>query len=279
MIILYAILSLLVCIILWISVPYSSLRKKFDKLQKEMYKSITLKNQYFSEELLNQKPYLLKKYITYCGLYNKPLMKSSYTKFKNTDFLLQDDAPMIKIKYYLVNFASGFNRLAFIDTKMYGIIPFQGLDSCINTTGQMEGVLMKLLTIFNVIGDEMDTSQIVNVLAEGIVCPSFLMSKDIVWDEVDEHHLKASIEINDIKISGVFKFDEDGKIIEFYTRDRYQDNNGIMIKRDWKAICNDYREVEGIKRPTSFKGIWIYPDHEKVYFSCDSVSVNFRYEY
>ena len=277
-IIILCIIAISTCIIVWFRIPYSPLKKQFeqgvDKLKEHNNKNLSINT--FSEEILATKPRLLREYIKYCNLENKPMMTYSITTHKNVDFLLNRDKPMVKIDYIQANFANIYERIAFIDTNIYGL-PFQGLDDNIDGIGKMKGVIAKLFTIFNVKGREMDQASLVTVLAEGIVCPSFLMNDDIIWEEIDDNHLKATLEQYGIKVSGIFEFDNNGAIISFYSKDRYQESNGVYKQLDWKAECNEYKEIDGIKRPTVFKGAWIYDEGEEVYFNCEDVNVQFYY--
>lgn len=273
-ILLCCLILLIIIVAVWFMIPYSPLKVEFEKKCSQLFKRMDLVEKIFSKEVLGTKPELLQKYIKYCGLYNKPMMSYSITVHKDADFLLKDGSPMIKIKYTQVNFGGICERLAFIDTKM-GMLPFQGLDHNVDGKGSMKGVIAKLFTVFNVGGREMDIASLVTVLAEGIVCPAFLMDDDISWKEIDGTHLEATLIQYGYEVSGIFEFDGEGAIINFYTKDRYMEEKGVMIRRDWKATCGNYEEIEGIKRPTKFKGSWIYEDRELIYFDCSDVHVKF----
>lgn len=275
-IIFYSLIIVLICVIVWFIIPYSSLKVEFDREYEKVARKVNLQEKTFSKEVLSTKPELLQRYIKYCGLYNKPMMGYSITVHNEADFLLKEDRPMIKIQYKQVNFATICQRLAFIDTKI-SVLPFQGLDDNVDGKGRMKGVIAKLFTVFNVQGKEMDIASLVTVLAEGIVCPSFLMHEDISWEEIDSIHLGATLSQYGLTVSGIFEFDEEGAILSFYTKDRYQEKNGMMIQKDWKAECGQYKDVDGIKRPTIFKGSWIYENRELIYFNCKDVEVQFIY--
>ncbi len=270
---------LLLLIFAWFAVPYSPLKAEFNRAFKNILQKNTPAMGSFSPALLAGKPKLLRDYIAYCGLLNRPMMHHSVTTHNDVDFLLQTDKPMVKIQYTQINFANSYERLAFIDTKMADVVPFQGLDALIDGAAKMHGVLGKLCTVFNVGGHEMNQSAMVTVLAEGIVCPSFFMNEDIVWEPLDDKHLKATISQDTITVSGVFEFDENGAIISFYTKDRYQEDNGQNKKLDWIARCGSYAQKDGVKRPTFFQGVWVLPDGtEQIYFDCKNVDVQFCME-
>lgn len=269
-------LILLLLLFVWFAVPYSPLKADFNKAYKKTVQKNSSVMGSFSAEFLADKPQLLRDYIAYCGLIDQPMMHHSVTIHNNVDFLLQPGKPLVKIEYTQVNFANTCERAAFVDTKMARILPFQGLDSYIDGKAEMKGVLGKLLTLFDVRGTEINQSALVTVLAEAIVCPSFLMKDNIAWEQLDDNHLKATLSQYGITVSGVFEFAEDGAIISFYTKDRYQENNGQITKLDWIVRCGNYKERDGIKFPTFFQGIWVLPDGtEQIYFDCNDINVQF----
>lgn len=276
--IIFILLIIIMLVGIWFIIPYSPLKAEFKKDKDLLIEKASSTNKYFSKEVLADKPQLLQEFIAYCGLIDKPMMSSSVATFQNVDFLLQPNKPMVKIEYTQVNFANSPERLAFIDTKMAGVLPFQGLDNYIEGKASMQGVVGKLFTIFNVQNQEMNQSSLVTVLAEGIICPSFLMREDIIWEEVDRSHLKATITAHGITVSGIFEFDKNSAIVSFYSKDRYKENGGETKLLDWVARCGEYKKVDGILRPTIFQGAWILPEGtEELYFDCDDVDVQFNY--
>ncbi|MEG0291834.1 MAG: hypothetical protein RR495_04105 [Anaerovoracaceae bacterium] len=269
---------LIAVLIIWFIIPYSPLKAEFKKEKNLLTSKSTAPTEYFSKEVLADKPQLLKNFIAYCGLMGKPMMSSSVTKHSDVDFLMNPVSPTIKIDYTQVNVANSPERLAFIDTKMAGILPFQGLDDYINGKARMQGVIGKLFTIFNVQNQEMNQSSLVTVLAEAIVCPSFFMQKNIIWKEIDNTHLQATITAYETTVSGIYEFDANGAITSFYSKDRYKENGEKTKQHDWVARCGKYKEVGGINMPTVFQGAWVLPDGtEELYFDCDKVDVAFYY--
>jgi len=66
---------------------------------------------------------------------------------------------------------------------------------------------------------------------------------------------------------GVFTFADNGEMISFTTNDRWIiEPNGVKAQVPWSVLVGDYREIDGIKRPTSFKVVWHYENGDSVYF-------------
>lgn len=268
-------LVIVIGIILWFVIPYSLLKNEFlNKKQILLEKAYTKKNT-FCESEISKKPPLLQKYINYCGLVDKQMMKASYAEYV-ADFLFKEKE--MKINYSQLNVAGVCERLAFIDARMKGIIPFQGIDENSSGMGRMHGVVGKLFTVFDVKGMEMNKSALVTVLAEAVFCPSIFMQEDIEWTEIDENHIEASLTHYDVTVRGIYEINNEGAVTGFYTSDRYEEVEGNLIKRDWSVKCGDYKECnDGITKPSSFEAGWVYDDGVKTYFSSSGVDIQYIY--
>jgi hypothetical protein len=54
--------------------------------------------------------------------------------------------------------------------------------------------------------------------------------------------------------------------------------DGTSEKIKWSAVCSEYTETNGIKRPTVLKAVWHYDDGDLVYFDGKDVVIEFDYE-
>ena len=271
------IIAIFLLIYLWFSIPYSPLKSYFRKTDEILMRNVTTINEKFDILKVKTLPKPIQNYLSFCGFINKPMMKSTITTHKDADFILSEDKPKLKINYTQVNYANIPCRLAFIDSKIYSL-PFQGLDSCIYGEGGMKGVLAKIFKIFDVKSKEMDISSLVTVLAESLICPSILFQNFITFDEIDDNNVKVTITYNNISASGIFTFSLNDSVISFKTSDRYDvDTDGKSVALDWTAECSNFQEKDGIKYPTSFKGIWNRKDKDLVYFHCNNVNIQYRY--
>jgi hypothetical protein len=149
---------------------------------------------------------------------------------------------------------------------MYGI-PFEGLDIFLDGRGSMKGVLAKLFTLFDQTGTVMDQSSLVTFLSEILFVPSAALQDYIKWETIDNLHAKATMSCYGISVSGVFTFDENGEMLSFETHDRSAvETDGTSETIKWSVNCDEYVEVNGIKRPTVFNATWHYESGDLVYF-------------
>jgi len=118
----------------------------------------------------------------------------------------------LKINYVQYNFVTEPNRIAYIDSSMYGI-PFEGLDLYVDGAGSMKGVIAKLFTLFHQTGKTMDQSSQVTFLAESLLIPSAALQDYIFWEPIDDSQAKATMTYYGMAVSGVFKFNVQGEML------------------------------------------------------------------
>ncbi len=259
-------LTILGIITIFFNLPGSKTKAEFDEMAKNLIATTDHEEGVFQEEDIAGLPMPVQKYFRYCGYIGTP--KMSYTKvvYKDVDFSLNKDKPMIKIDYIQYNFVNKPERIAYIDSSMYSI-PFEGLDSYIDGSGSMKGVIAKLFTLFHQTGEVMDKSSLVTFLSESLLGPNAALQDYIIWEEIDDLHAKATITYYGISTSGIFSFNEKGEMLYFTTDDREAaSTDGTSEKVKWSVVCNEYREINGIKKPTVFQAIWHYDDGDLVYF-------------
>lgn len=252
-----------------------SLKKEFNQKKTTLFEKNKLKNMIFEEKEIKKLPNLLQKYFAYSGYVGKPMMSASTTEYPAVDFLL--NGKWIKIKYIQVNSSSTFERLAFIDAKLAKIVPFQGIDDNMEGKGRMHGVLGNLITVFDVTGPEMNQAALVTALAEGLFCPSSFLQKDIMWEEVDQNHLKATLTRYGVTVSGIYEIRDNGEIANIVTNDRYEEMKGMMIRRKWIAEVGDYKKINGVMNPTSVRVSWLDDNKKRTYFEGRDVVISYLY--
>lgn len=267
------ILTLVLLIILYFSIPYSPLKSSFQREVSRLIQAQDEETNLFTQEDIHDLPVPVKRYFSTCGYLGKPKMEYMKIAYKNAVFLLSKDQPYTKIDYTQYNFVKEPERMALIDTRMYGI-PFQGVDSYAAGNGAMKGVIGKTITLFNEIGVEMNTSCLVNVLSECLMIPNVALQDYITWESMDDTHAKGIISYYGITASGTFTFSEAGELLSFTTDDRWAiETNGQKMQVPWSVVLSDYEETDGIRKPTRFKAVWHYEGGDSVYFESDDAVI------
>lgn len=253
-------------ITVFFNIPFSKTKSEFNL----MVANLTAKTDHiegvFREEDIAGLPVPVQKYFRYCGYIGKPQMSYIKIVYKDVDFSFGKNKSPIKIDYTQYNFADKPNRIAYIDSSMY-TIPFEGLDSYIDGNGSMKGRIAKLFTLFHQTGQAMDKSSLVTFLSESLFVPYAALQNYIVWETIDDLHAKATISFYNISARGIFTFSESGEMLSFTTEDREATStNGTSEKVKWSVVCKEYKEINGINKPTVFQAIWNYDDGDLVYF-------------
>jgi hypothetical protein len=236
------------------------------QVEKELEKC-KLSSEVFKEEDISNLPEPVKRYFRYCGYIGKEKMSNAKFMWNDVNFKMGVEKPWFKIKYQQYNFVSEPARFAYIYSKMFSIIPFEGIDKYVKGKGGMTGKLLKKITLFDVKGNEMNVSAAVTYLSESLIVPNCALQSYIRWESIDPNHAKAIMEYEDVKVEGIFSFDDKGEFTKFETDTRYMDTGkGTSEKHKWTAEISNYVEKSGIKIPTNLKGIWNLPKGDYVYF-------------
>lgn len=272
------ILGIIVCLLLgvviWFKLPYSPIQSELTTLLRHQLSQMTLQKGIFTIEDIAELPLPLQKYFKYCGYMGTPKMSNMKAYFHQADFV--QASKKLKINYTIHISVDPPARIAFIDSSILGI-PFQGIDKYLNGEGAMKGVIAKKFTLFNEQGGNMNQSGLITCLAESILMPNFFLQDYMHWETLDETHVKATIRYYGQSASGIFTFDHNGAILSFTTHDReYNDGQGNISKAKWSAILGTYKEVNGIKYPSSMKAIWHLDTEDLVYFDGGDLTVNYN---
>lgn len=264
-------------ILAWFQIPYSPVKKDFQKHVEQLKQRPSNLEGVFSHEDFSQFPEVIQRYMEHCGYIGAPKMSSMKMDYGEVSFTMDRSSKAMHVGYVQYNFASMPSRLALIDASIFGI-PFEGLDYYEDGCGGMKGILAKGLPLFNQQGEEMNRACLVTYLAESLFMPTTLLENDIVFEALEDHAVKATITYGGETVSGIFSFNDDDEMIVFTTNDRSMTNDdGTMEHFPWTARCGDYREAEsGLVQPTTFQAVWHYSDGDFVYF--DGIINNISYD-
>lgn len=265
--------GLLLLTAIYFNLPYSPLKSDFNHAANMLISQTKPETGQFSAQDIADLPTPVQKYFFTCGYIGTPKVSWMKTEFNNVAFSTGVNKATLKMDYTQYNFVDVPNRLAFIDSAMYGI-PFQGFDSYNLGKGSMKGVIAKALTLFDQQGVEMDKASLVTVLAESLYVPNIALQDYITWEAIDDTHAKATIRYFGISGEGIFTFSQTGEMLTFITNDRMAVGfDGVKQSIPWSAICSDYKRNEnGILKPTNFKAVWHYPEGDLIYFDGNIVT-------
>ena len=259
--------AIILLLAVWFNIPYSPVKTQFkNDVAARTQNTATLTGALDSAAFANLPP-LIQKYLEKSGYIGSERRSHLTMEYKDVDFGLGVNKPRLKIDYTHTDFADSPDRLAFIDSKMFGV-PFQGYDYYTDGKGGMKGVLAKLFTLFDQTGPEMDKACLITYLAEAFFLPDALLKDFITFTQVDERTVEATITNKGVAASGVFHFNDAYEMISFTTNDRGQiAPDGTIEYIPWEAQCENYKEYsDGIRRPTVFRAVWKNKGGDFIYF-------------
>lgn len=250
--------------------PGSKTKAEFTKTAESLIAEAGQREDIFKASDIAGLPEPVQRYFIHCGYIGTPKMSYIKMTYHDVDFVFDNDRAL-KIDYTQYNFVDEPNRLAYIDSGIYGI-PFEGLDMFVDGTGSMKGVLAKVFTLFNQTGRVMDESSLVTFLSESLLVSDAALQNYIRWEAIDTLHAKATISYYGMTVSGIFTFNETGEMLSFQTEDRMAvTSDGAEETVTWSVVCGEYVEENGIKKPTRFQAIWHYDAGDLIYFDGEGV--------
>ncbi|CAM3542345.1 DUF6544 domain-containing protein [Pontibacter korlensis] len=230
----------------------------------------------FSAEDFLHLPQQMQAYLTHCRYFGKGRIYNFLIDFEHTGIKLKPDAKWTSMKCQQFNSVLPPTRLALMQSRMYGFIPFTGRDKLQNGHGNM---LIKLagITVSNATGTKMDQAALVTYLAETPLLPAAYLLHNITWNEISENIIKATVTDAGNTASGEFYFNDQHEINAFRTNDRFYSSDGKEYKNwAWSAYYDRYEERNGIKIPTVVRAVWHMPEGDYEYFRAATKSIRYN---
>jgi hypothetical protein len=192
-----------------------------------------------TEEDINHFPMLLRKYLRYAGVVGSQRVNNVKIVFKGR-MRGNPDEPWMYFTSEQYNFFDHPTRAFYIKAKKMGL-PVNGLHLYQDHKAYMKIKLAGLIKIIDVSGSKMDISETVTYLND--ICffaPAALIELDVNWEVLEANRLKATYNNGVHTISAVLVFDEDGKLVNFVSNDRYEIKGKSSIQRPWFTPVEQY---------------------------------------
>lgn len=265
--ILVCFLGITIMAIIWFSSSFSETKADFERVAELLTEQAEGEDGVFEEEDIADLPLPVQKYLRHCGYIGKRKMSYMRAVYNEAVVKVSPERRTLLGDYIQINTVQEPNRVAYVTSSLYGMIPVEGLDIYMDGKGSMRQVIAKLFNLFNETGSEVEKNGLISCLAECLIVPSAALQDYITWEEMDELHAKATISHKGVSVSGVFAFDEDGKLLSFTTFDRMAiDANADMKQIKSSATWGDYVEKDGLIQPTSFRVVCHYDEGDMVSF-------------
>jgi hypothetical protein len=221
-------------------------------------------------------PEPVKKYIRYAGFVGKEKITNVFLK-ANGQIRSSEKSGWMQFTSEQYNFFENPFRAFYIRAVKMGV-PAVGLHLYKNEEATM---VIKLLNLFKVVdakGPEMNQAETVTVLNDMcFMAPGSLISKNITWETMDAGQVKATFTNGQITISAILTFDEEGKLVNFLSFDRFETSDGkIYINNPWETPVKEYRKIGDYYLPSKADVIYKRPEGDFCYleFRLEEIKYN-----
>lgn len=234
-------------------------------------------NQIITEDDLAHLPELVANYLRYVGVVGKEKVKNFRVEMSGNMYADPEDKGM-KIKSIQYNFIENPVRLFYIKARKMGL-PAIGIHMYKNAKAFMDIRLFGLFKLIYAEGDEMNKGETVTVFNDiCIMAPAALIDKNIKWETVDSTTVKAFYTNKNITISAYLFFDEEGKLENFISNDRYEaiDNGKSFKSYPWATPVKNYKNNNGLNLPSFGAAVWKKENGDFTYaeFTIENVEYN-----
>jgi hypothetical protein len=255
------------------------MKNKFKKaVLCEFNRTESLKPELLTEADMEHLPESVKKYLRYTGFAGKEKILNFRAEYKGGIRFSPDEEymPLRSVQY---NFMDQPARLFYIVAKKKGI-PAVGLHIYRNVKAIFKIKILGLFTVVDASGPEMDQGETVTVLNDMFfIAPGSLIDKRIQWETINDLTVKATFTNENISISAVLYFHEDGRLMNFISNDRYETNGREYKNYPWETPVSEYKEANGYRLPSKARLIYRRPEGDFCYGEFELVSIEYNCRY
>jgi hypothetical protein len=150
--------------------------------------------------------------------------------------------------------------------------PLAGVDSFVAGSGRMQIKVMNLIRVADSKGPEMAVSALVTFLNDLVLCPLAYFSLPLRWRHVDDRRVELAFSHAGMAVSALLTVDEEGRLLDWSTEDRYADIKGVSVKDTWSTPFGEYGELAGLRLPMKGAGMHDYDGEPYVYVELDHIA-------
>lgn len=211
---------------------------------------------------LDSVPTPIKHFLKNNGWLGKTQIESIYLKFDG-EMKLSAEKDWTPIDAEQYSFTNEPTRLFFIQAKS-----IKGLDSYINGKGRMHIKLFNTFTLVDEQSKEMDEAALVTYLNDlCLLYPTELLKENIELTELDDYHVKVSLNHNNNRVIAILSFNKEYELINFMTNNRYYQpmDADSAVNIPWSTPIYQYQTINGVKVPAQAEAKWHFEDSTFTY--------------
>lgn len=212
-------------------------------------------------------PAPVRRYMTVCGFVGRKKQWYAQLNWANVEMKLLRRGRWRKMECHQFNSVPEPVRIVHMKMRLGGVLPLEARDKFQDGRGNMLVRLLKVFTLENVRGKEMDESALVTLLAEALLMPAYAVQPYIRWEAVGPDRAVAFISGGEAAVHGLFSFNNAGEFVRFESLQRWQaGKGGHLIRTPWRITVGDYVNRDGIRHPTKVTAAWLEGEEWVEYF-------------
>jgi len=205
--------------------------------------------------------------MTVCGFAGRKKQWYAQLNWANVEMKLGPGGRWRKIECHQFNSVPEPVRIVHMKMRLGGFLPLEARDKFQGGRGNMLVRLLKVFTLENARGPEMDESALVTLLAEALLIPAYAVQPYVRWEAVGADRAVAFISGGEAVVHGLFTFNEAGEFVRFESRQRWKTGKGGHFTRTpWRITVGDYVSRDGIRHPTRAAAAWLEGEEWVEYF-------------
>ncbi len=254
-----------------------SLSRTYKKVVNEgIERTSSNKKDIIKEEDISYLPDLLQEYLRQAGVIGQERVHNVKILFKGRMRSNPND-PWLYFTSEQYNFFDQPTRAFYIKSRKMGL-PVNGLHLYKDEKAFMKIKLAGLISIIDVNGPEMDKSETVTFLND--ICffaPAVLVNlKNIQWTEIDHNRLQAIYKNGSQTIKAELVFNEEGRLINFISHDRYEIIGKQSHQRPWFTPITEYSKFGKNTLPNKAGAWYERPDGDFCYGEFETIDVMYN---
>jgi len=270
------ILSLLVVLVLLSSLNLTNRRYK-RMVEEGLARNQVSDMELVGEDDLKDLPLAVQNYLRYVGVVGREKIYQ-YSLDITGEFKMSEDHDFMPVTIKQTSFQDDFTRLFYMQMRMKGL-KIAGLHHLVNGEAVMEIKMLDLFKIVDERGEAMNQAELVTVFNDmAIMAPASLIDERITWEEVNDYEVIGTITNGEYSVSARLYFNEEGKLINFMSLDRYAIIDGEAKLVRWETPITAYHEVNGLNLPYEGSAKWVYDDREFTYVRMTLHNVRYNEE-
>jgi len=239
-----------------------SVNKEIDTFLSEPISANTM----ITQERLSGLPVPVQKWLRRSGILGKEMTQSVRLKQKGLMRLKPESNNWVEasaVQYFR------WDKPAFIwkvKMNMMPLVPVTGRDRLENGKAAMQIKAFSLIPIVNQTdAPKLNESAAQRLLSEICWSPFAALHPSIAWEAIDETTARATIHLNDVSGTVMFRFTEEGDLVACQA-DRYKDSDEKAKREKWEVINTRYGVLNGIRMPLESEVTWKLKDGDFTWF-------------